>query len=332
MWHMGIGPLFNYRNGTWRLGHTYTPRRGGRRPARSIPTSREEGSHTIVPIQRCTQNKPRTKTTTQGCLACQMASSSESDELCSWLRAQGGAVHTSLNLVRRCPGGDRGVFATAPIDKGDVLLRVPRSAALTAAALPAVVRGAPEFALCPPLVQTALALLAEVWGGVGRCGRTNCRVSQGQLSLARRGARGRAFASARSDTRSIALGSPGRRKRARRCAVRARGVARSDSARTDATSRGGGRPAARRLCRRRRLALRLAPSVVRRRSLPLPDSTRAARALRGRRTSRRSRRRTTRPSLGARPSSTRSPARRSATSSRAAPAAARPSASCGTFR
>ena len=89
---------------------------------------------------------------------------SEHESLTRWLRARGAAVHPDLDLYGVRPDGERGVFARRPIAKGDLLLRLPRSAVLSAsdgcsatslAWMPAAARA------LSPVLRMALCILRE---------------------------------------------------------------------------------------------------------------------------------------------------------------------------
>ena len=89
---------------------------------------------------------------------------SEHESLTRWLRARGAAVHPDLDLYGVRPDGERGVFARRPIAKGALLLRLPRSAVLSAsdgcsatslAWMPAAARA------LSPVLRVALCILRE---------------------------------------------------------------------------------------------------------------------------------------------------------------------------
>uniref|UniRef100_A0A7S3X245 SET domain-containing protein n=1 Tax=Emiliania huxleyi TaxID=2903 RepID=A0A7S3X245_EMIHU len=80
-----------------------------------------------------------------------------------WLANRGAHVHPELELFGEHPSRGRGVFALAPIRKGELLLAVPRSAVVCACEesdsssrwLPAEARA------MSPMVRTALVLMRE---------------------------------------------------------------------------------------------------------------------------------------------------------------------------
>ena len=92
-----------------------------------------------------------------------MERSSATLRLVDWLANRGAHVHPELELFGEHPSRGRGVFALAPIRKGELLLRVPRSAVVCACEesdsssrwLPAEARA------MSPMVRTALVLMRE---------------------------------------------------------------------------------------------------------------------------------------------------------------------------
>ena len=87
----------------------------------------------------------------------------ESERLATFLRSRGAHVHEDLEFFGRGPSGTRGVFAAAPIAKGELLLRLPRGAVLAACdAGDAACDWMPEGARnASPILRTALFLLRE---------------------------------------------------------------------------------------------------------------------------------------------------------------------------
>ena len=87
----------------------------------------------------------------------------ETERLATFLRAHGAEVHDALELFGKAKG-ERGVFATENIEQGELLLRLPASAVITACDnsddvcgwMPAAVREA------SPVLRTALFLMHEV--------------------------------------------------------------------------------------------------------------------------------------------------------------------------
>ncbi|EOD22821.1 hypothetical protein EMIHUDRAFT_195202 [Emiliania huxleyi CCMP1516] len=92
-----------------------------------------------------------------------MERSSATLRLVDWLANRGAHVHPELELFGEHPSRGRGVFALAPIRKGELLLAVPRSAVVCACEesdsssrwLPAEARA------MSPMVRTALVLMRE---------------------------------------------------------------------------------------------------------------------------------------------------------------------------
>ena len=64
--------------------------------------------------------------------SCALMASVETERLASFLRSRGAVVHEDLEFFARRASGVRGVFAVAPITRGTLLLRLPRSAVLAA--------------------------------------------------------------------------------------------------------------------------------------------------------------------------------------------------------
>lgn len=87
----------------------------------------------------------------------------ETERLATFLRAHGAEVHDALELFGKAKG-ERGVFATENIEQGELLLRLPASAVITACDnsddvcgwMPAAIREA------SPVLRTALFLMHEV--------------------------------------------------------------------------------------------------------------------------------------------------------------------------
>ena len=91
-----------------------------------------------------------------------MTLSTSHAELADWITAGGGHVHCGLDLVRQCGPNERGVFASADIAVGELLLCVPRSRVLSpSSSLPHSILSSAQFVSLPAVVRTALALLAE---------------------------------------------------------------------------------------------------------------------------------------------------------------------------
>eukprot|EP00966_Prymnesium_polylepis_P116205 2686201-Prymnesium_polylepis.1 len=87
----------------------------------------------------------------------------ESERLSSFLRSRGAYVHEDLEFFACRPSGVRGVFAAAPIARGQLLVSLPRDAVLTAcddgaAASEWMPKRAREAS---PILRTALCLLRE---------------------------------------------------------------------------------------------------------------------------------------------------------------------------
>ena len=93
----------------------------------------------------------------------------ETERLANFLRASGATVHRELELFGK-RGSERGVFATAPIAKGELLLRLPRAAVMTACEDDDECSWMPEEARkTSPMLRVALALLREE--GQGKASR-----------------------------------------------------------------------------------------------------------------------------------------------------------------
>ena len=92
--------------------------------------------------------------------------------LSSWLASRGATVHPSLELFGEREGEARGVYALAPIEKNELLLRLPRAAAMCACEpgdagsswLPAAAQS------MSAVVRTSLVLMRELALGKGRSG------------------------------------------------------------------------------------------------------------------------------------------------------------------
>ena len=56
---------------------------------------------------------------------------SKYDDLIEWLKTKGGKVHDKLSLLPSSRGGGYGAFVTGGIEKGEILMTIPRSACIT---------------------------------------------------------------------------------------------------------------------------------------------------------------------------------------------------------